>query len=227
MTSVANEKIIERIKNLLALGTNDGATEAERALAMDRARRMMAQYCVTLCDLDSETKLDIVAEEWKPSDLFPLSSTLVKWLPGIIGPIAKFFGGFSTFSSKTGKVWIYGYEPNIKIIQYATNAVLLQGYRAWQKEFRQTRTMSFSDGFWHGFAQGIQLKFKKPHTDGAQSGELTIYDAVEARKREFSGVSINSFASADSRKAGRATGENVTVHKGMDGGASQKGNLLQ
>lgn len=216
-----SDKILERIKNLLALATGDGGTEPERRLAMERAKELMARYALSTDDLSGSTKSDIFNEIFQPSGLVPLSSTLVKYLPLILESIARSFGGFTTFSKASGKVWIYGYAPNIAIIQYASNVVLGQGWSDLKKAMREHRSMALVEGFWHGFSEAVREKFKPTLKDAEYA--LTIYDEVEALKRTFGSTSIDPLGSFG-KDSGTASGRNVQVHKAV--GASQKGNLL-
>ena len=50
----ANEKVLERIKKMLTLGNDAGATEAERETALRMAYNVMAKYNLTIADLPSE-----------------------------------------------------------------------------------------------------------------------------------------------------------------------------
>ena len=52
----ANEKVLERIKKMLTLGNDAGATEAERETALRMAYNVMAKYNLTIADLPSEAK---------------------------------------------------------------------------------------------------------------------------------------------------------------------------
>ena len=53
------EKIIGKIRKLLALGGNAGATEAEAALAMERANALLAQHNLSVAEVGEEPTDDI------------------------------------------------------------------------------------------------------------------------------------------------------------------------
>lgn len=52
----ADTKVLERIKKMLVLGNDSGATEAERETALRMAYNVMAKYNLTISDLPEEQK---------------------------------------------------------------------------------------------------------------------------------------------------------------------------
>jgi hypothetical protein len=55
---MSNEKIIDRIKKLLALGNNAGATEAEAATAMAKVSEILAEHNLTMSQVDAASIKD-------------------------------------------------------------------------------------------------------------------------------------------------------------------------
>jgi hypothetical protein len=211
-----NEKIIEKIKGLLALATGETGNAHERELAMRRAQELMAKHAIEESALlEGETTLPVISQKFEPSGLYRINSTLTRWIPYIMTPIAQSFGGFVTFN-RTGAATVWGFEPNVKIIQYAANVVLYQGSQDLKREFVKLRQMSFADSFWRGFAIAMVEKFK-PKTEG-QSSELTIYDPVRAKAMEFGTARPDNYS--DASEQGIASGRATTLHKGLTESAS-------
>lgn len=68
---MSTEKIIDRVKKMLALGNNEGATEAERETALRMAYNLLAKHNLTMSDLPSDqiearekTCVTLSADKW-------------------------------------------------------------------------------------------------------------------------------------------------------------------
>lgn len=62
----ANEKVLERVKKLIALGTNAGATENESQIAMRRAHSLMAKHNIDMAQLSDKPAERATSESIHP-----------------------------------------------------------------------------------------------------------------------------------------------------------------
>lgn len=114
------DKIISRIKKLLAMGEHSGSNENEAAIAMERAYKLMAKH-----NIDRATLSDDDVEEFG-KDYF-IRKRGGPWARNICHGIAKLY--FCTYYYQGGKArtdshFFVGTEANIAIAQMASNFIM-------------------------------------------------------------------------------------------------------
>ena len=102
------EKIIEKIKKLLNMTQENGASENEAIVAALRAQKLMAEYNINVADIEtSDDSTTIVEESF-------VCGKNNKWKVRLAAIIAKNFRCRVYFIDKS-KVVFYGYESDAKI----------------------------------------------------------------------------------------------------------------
>lgn len=236
---MTKSSVIEKIKSLLVLSSDPNTTEHERQLAFSRARHLIDRYTISEQELDPNTKLEIVWEPFKPSDLYKISETLTRKLPFIVNEIGMYFGCFVAIRSHV--LHFVGYPHNIEVAQYAANVLLKQGVddfkKAYRDRLRQTREIkdpheqilmgafdliTFQEAYWDGFLTAMVERFRKS-TEESQETALTIYDPIKQLRGSMNSIEFRSLYGAAAE--GLQSGRNAQLHKPIE--TQTKGNLLK
>lgn len=224
---MTEDKIVEKIKKLLALASSPNENEAQ--LAMERAQSLMAEYCIQENQFFDRNSLNVTFRESVIFELytspFNASRGLQKELPQIVHTIGRIFGCMCMIWRPTLEYRIYGFKTNIEITKYTIDAILNQARIDYQIGYRKARTISFDESFWKAFAIILRERFQK-HVE--ESTGLVIYDAVRAKIKELSKgiyISHNGTDSIAGVKAGQLSGSSVSIHPGIKVG--NQGNLLE
>jgi len=120
MTNVDN-KVLERVKKMIALGNCEGATEAERETALRMAYNLLAKYNLSISDLPSDQ--DIEARERQDVVI-----SADKWARSLAHAVAKLFF-CKYFYSGTGtsgkdKHCFVGRQSNVITARYVSEFLI-------------------------------------------------------------------------------------------------------
>lgn len=214
---MTKDKLIEKIKSLLALASSPNEHEAE--LAMRRAQELMAKYCIEECELQYN-KQEFVIESATYTPKIRMGTGLLQHLPIIATTIAPIFGCQATFTKLTHTIKLWGFRTNLAVCEYAIDALLNQGYADYKREYAKQRSLMFDHNFWSGFAIGIDRKFKKA---SEESKAIVVYDKVEEyMQKNFKQAVMRTSAAA---LAGIESGKSAVIYGGIS--AATQGNLLR
>lgn len=122
-TATTDDKVINRLKKMLALANNNGATEGERAAALQQSYTLLAKYNLTMAQVDAHNS---TPQEQRMAEkaAFPV----YPWARRIAGQVAGlFFCKYYFMRKDTGKqathVFI-GKESNAATAQYMAEYVV-------------------------------------------------------------------------------------------------------
>lgn len=209
----------EKIRKLLDLASSPNEHEAK--LAMDRARELMAKYCITLEDT-VETKPIVTSLDYTPP--IRLNNANFKYTTMIVNTLSKHFGVIPTIMNGN-QLHVYGFSKSLKLAFYAFDTIFNQLNAAFRVGYSRERSITFSEAFWFGAAQSIHRKFKLEVTE---YNALTVYDPVKAKIAEMnlgaSKYDVNP-ASMRGQLAGQSAGQEASFYKGVES-KSERGNLL-
>lgn len=203
---MTQEQVISKIKKLLELASSPNENEAK--LAMEKAQRLMQEYCIENTLLNEEERR-IEVREYSAPFSFP---GLAEFIPTICFTISSLFGGYVLVKGKTPL--IYAYPTNQVVIKHAVDCILNQGREDCVKEFAKTRSLAFLPSFWAGFNEGLANKFKPL----APEKGIEIWDAAKAaaQKNAKGSYNIGSYGYSAGLNAGKSSGENATIRPGVN-----------
>lgn len=101
------ENIVEKIRKLLALAKDKGASENEAAVALAMAQRLMLQHNIT--EVTEKVKVEAVRGEWMNVDRGEL------WEQTVAGAIAKLFNCRVVQRRQVGAYQFVGKPENIEV----------------------------------------------------------------------------------------------------------------
>lgn len=157
MTNV-NEKVIEKIRKLLEMTTENGCSENEAMVAALKAQKLMAEYDLELIDIKTEKITEEIGEERVDTTVKVHAST--KWKLSLAVIIAKNFR-CKVFTEGTNLVVFYGFKSDAKIAGNVFKFLFETGTKLGMKYYRQLckedkNTRGAANTYLTGFCKGIE-----------------------------------------------------------------------
>ena len=159
--SIDREKILAKIRKLLALGNDKGATEAEAVSAVLKAQRLMAEYDVEEYELHSSDEEPIVETPSAPASR--------SWRGNLGDVIADNFRCkmyLSMMPPRIYKVVFYGYKSDAQAAAMAFNYLYRIGNRLANRHCAEVRQILGSaygryNSYVLGFVDGVRQELEK------------------------------------------------------------------
>lgn len=202
---MTNERIIEKVKKLLALAQDPGAAPNEAETASRQAASLMAKYNIDLAAL-SQAELEA---EWDITEL-----SMPGCRPGKKNPreVPTWIGvmafGVKVYTrtrviARGGYVLYRGPRQDCELAQWMLKALIDLAYK-------QSKASSDPHAFRNGFASAVQARFKAMAADRDQaeqgSAALVVVDKLRAKLDELYGAERTSKARSRSSDEGYAAG---------------------
>jgi hypothetical protein len=232
---MSKESIINRINALLAKTTEAGCTEAEAALAFQKAQQLMMQNAIEQGELGLRAeKCELVTV--KRRDKLDL----------LLNSLAAFCGCRTYISKSQGSAYFFGLPSDLQIVQYMysyLSQVLEQEAAQYRKtgayaELRNSGLSGIAIG--HTFRLGLAARLGERLRDMTRAQEAqerqetgnatgtalvivknqvvnqqyTTYQTQAGRRFVKSSMSRRNFSSHDAYHAGRAAGDGVALNRG-------------
>ena len=151
-----NEKIIEKIKGLLALGdAAKNCEEKEAQAALLKAHELMAKYNISV-EITEEEKISYVHEECES-----------KWNMGFRKPLARIiadnFRCQHYLRGSGGSIVFFGHSTDARIarevFEFAYSFAMKEGNRCYNKNYQMGReTRGVFNSYVKGFLKGLKEK---------------------------------------------------------------------
>lgn len=215
------EKILEKIRKLLALSKSSNENEAAIALAM--AQKLMREHRL------SESDAKIFTQKTKPK----LAQTPAKYVFGLIRTINEVFGVDAYLGGNVKEInaVFYGREYRVRIASYAFQ-VLWRQLQAARKEFtaqqenfflRRKSKIAHADDFCLGWVIAVYEKVEKLRLSEEEEKELqemgkSLVDFLKLTgAKSKKAASGKDFKYLDSFLQGMDKGKEAQLNAGMDG----------
>lgn len=203
---MTNERIIEKVKKLLALAQDPGAAPNEAETASRQAASLMAKYNLDLASL-SQAELEA---EWDITELRMPGCRPGKKdpreVPTWIGVMAF---GVKVYTrtrviARGGYVLYRGPRQDCELAQWMLKALIDLAYK------QSKASSSDPHAFRNGFASAVQARFKAMAADRDQAEQgstaLVVVDKLRAKLDELYGAERTSKARSRSSDEGYAAG---------------------
>lgn len=220
------DSIIKRIKKLLILANNSGATEAEAKNAMAMAQRLMTKYNISVANVgDDNTKQNIRHEEYftRKGSLNPADKEITVILK-------RFYKVKILFNGGRGLVMV-GTPENIEIAKYVHGYLRSVFFKCWN-EYKSTAAFSNKADYYLGLQVGISERMTEAENsakseetrEACEKYELVISNNSEAIKSYIfetfgklgrSRRRASGRTNADSFYAGKAKGATVQINQAI------------
>ena len=219
--------IIKRIKKLLTLANNSGATEAEAKNAMAMAQRLMTKYNISMANVGSDkpSERNIRHEQYftRKGSLNPADKEIAVILNRFYKVKILFNGGCSLV--------MVGTPEDIEIAKYVHGYLRTVFFKCWNS-FKETAAFPNKADYYFGLQTGICEKMHEAENsakseetqEACQKYELVlvknkeaianyIYDTFgklgKSRRRSASRMDANSFY------AGKTKGSTISINQAI------------
>lgn len=220
------DSIIKRIKKLLTLANNSGATEAEAKNAMAMAQRLMTKYNISVANVgDEKPKQNIRHEEYftRKGSLNPADKEITVILK-------RFYKVKILFNGGRGLVMV-GTPENIEIAKYVHGYLRSVFFKCWN-EYKSTAAFPNKADYYLGLQVGISERMTEAENsakseetrEACEKYELAIINNREAFKsyifETFGKLGISrrrasNRTDANSFYAGKAKGATVQINQAI------------
>ncbi|GHO55499.1 DUF2786 domain-containing protein [Ktedonobacter robiniae] len=223
------EKIINKIRNLLALSTSSNPNEA--ALAAEKATELLMKYNLSLEQVTAKKS----EYTWYDRPDFPNTN----WKLGLYTILARTNLCQVIWNSQKRVVYLVGRKHNIEVVEYlyayltrAIDRLADQGWEAHQVAYPYTRqtVRTFKGGFRLGAVKAIIERLKA--SEQSQDGETMALVVVNAQaldtevKQRFGsttrGRAINIGMGQSAVRQGYASGKNIAINPGLSGSQARR-----
>lgn len=215
-----NQKLIDKIKKLLALGSSPVKAEAE--LALQRAKELMETYGISLIESNREAIVEQCYEYSEGQNNADFQISLIS----IAASIAPVF--HCMVFIRMNRPLIVGFETNVEITKHALDCILHSLWYDYRKLRKENRSLVFSLNFWTGAKQGIHEKFSPKSTDSRSEYGIVLYDQVSQYIKEkypnmgFWIAQKPRTESTTGFSEGRASGSSAQIKPGIRSGFGGK-----
>lgn len=186
------EKIISRIKKLLALGNDNGATEAEAVAAVLAAQRLMAEADVEDWELHSEDEEPIEERKSEPANR--------RWRWKLAQAVApnfrcRFYENkhYESYGHWDKRTVFYGYRSDAEAAAIAFNYLYKTGDRlastAVKRAYRAYgHTGGVYNGFVCGFVDGVKEELEKQSYALMIATPPKVNESYRERSKDFNKI---------------------------------------
>lgn len=219
-----SEAIIEKVRKLIKLGTNEGAAEGERDNAMRMAYALLAKHNLSMSDMDVqvEKRVESFLDIWQD-----------KYMANVGNAMAKLFFCYcyrtKKFGSKDDRLFFVGKEGNTETAKVMTEYLI----KSIRSEMSKRKVGS---SFANGATAAIQLRVRelieKPSEEISSSMALAImsvHKTEEQANLDFIKNAGTELVAAKSKATrmnaneyhqGREYGEKVNLNLQVDASSS-------
>ena len=229
------DKVIERVKKLLALaGNNNSAAEAAVAAAM--ANKLLDEYRLSTADLESQ---DEAISEPIEDDVEPIyqSGKVTLWKCLLIRVLCAHYGCSSwndcdRSGRKISRYRLVGRRSDIGIVRYMYAYLLSECTRLSQAEAKGMGRV-FISSYCEGFVSGVKEQLKASRVEVQKQATSSAIVKIDARAEEaravmyknhnLKSVKNNSYSQHDplAFNAGQVRGKNVHLGASIGSGGTK------
>lgn len=213
-----SERIIEKIKKVLELSRNNPSENEAQAAAL-KAQELMAQYHISLAEVEDVQDVENIVEE----------SIMVgngcKWKYRLANVVARNFR-CRTFYYGTRIVVFYGYETDAKIAAQTFEYLFKIGHSKGLKERAEYKKAGlWTDGIYNnfcaGFIKGVSSALDKQCTAlmivvPKEVNEKCDERLSHCKKTIDSSLNLSSWHGAEARDKGYAAGRSAMESKAIE-----------
>lgn len=211
------EKIIEKIRKLLEMTEENGASENEAMVAALKAQKLMAEYNITIADIDTKQSGQSIVEE-----SFNCGKG-DKWKFRLANIIARNFCCTVYFINKTHVVF-YGYEKDAKIAVDVFKFLFNTGNKLADRCYydyykRGENTRGVKNAYLIGFCEGINEVLGKQCTALMIVVPKEVKESFEEKSKSWNVIQSNLTRANDGRayEKGRTDGRSTANARSIEG----------
>ena len=227
MNTDTEKSIIQRIRKLLTLANNSGATEAEAQNAMAMAQRLMIKYNISTASIgvNNTVETDIKQEFYmkRKTAQNPADREIVRILERFYNVKIFFHSGIEGYY-----LMMIGTPENIEIAKYVHGYLRNVFFKCWN-EYKRTVDFGNERTYYCGLRMGLYGKLEQAEREtkseasdtDCQKYELAIVNNKEAIMRyvakniKYKTTRTPAYRNLDSYTAGRAKGATISINQAI------------
>lgn len=150
-----DEKILQKVRGLLAMAENPAATEAEAQAFSEKAEELIGRYAIDTALLEAkEHKGKPTSRRYNMPTPYPKPKT------SLLTGIARAYGCQVIRTHRDGGgLVVFGYQSDLDVIDVLYTSLLLQALHGMQQQYLSDR--SFRTSYWYGFAAKVSQRLKE------------------------------------------------------------------
>ena len=218
MTAQPDNKILERIRALLAMG-GDVSSEHEAAIALKRARALMDKHQVTLSDIENISD-DSFGSSYFETD----ASKQKKWVTSLAINVAKLNDCIASINSRSNRrapvTYVFkGFAEDAKICDFMLIYLVDTCNRLYNRDKAKLGLSGMSDknDYLHGLVSGLSIKMeemiRERREERASDGRSLVLVKKAMVEQEFGEAKYKTgrarSVDADVYNAGKAAAKDV------------------
>lgn len=211
------EKIIEKIKKLLAMTEENGASKNEAMIAALKAQKLMAEYNIDITDIrNGEESQEIIEESFN-------CGNGDKWKYTLADIVARNFCCETWFIGKTHVVF-FGYNKDAKIARNVFEFLFKTGNKLADKCYYEyykngESTKGVKNAYLLGFSKGIDEALSKQCTALMIVTPKDVTEAFEEKTKGWKNLNGSLTFKNDNRayEKGRTEGKNMANARSIEG----------
>ncbi len=220
---MTNEKVLEIVKKLLALGTSPNQNEANAAIA--KANELMLRHNLSMGDVESLNLAD-----YGEKDVNYDFTIETKYIQDLL----KRYFFVEIFLTPGLKKWtVCGTKENVEIALYMFSYIKNQFSSAWltYKKLNEIEGIKGKTDFYYGAWQGLRTKLEDERSRLKQEEGLIwlgdpklkeYMDENHGRLRKASGSNHRMSGDARAKESGYEAGKSMNLSKGISHGATKQ-----
>lgn len=207
-----DEKVIEKIKNLIELANDGNDEEGQTALLM--AQRLMLKHDVSLAQVEAfEEKAS--AEEESGENVVEARKKMPWWIKSLHVILASNFRCYSLTARRgdVTEVSFFGSKSDVEMVSKIYEAAVL--YLNYRLKRLPDKSANYKNSYLHGFLHSLQQRFKSQVEEfglmvlPSEKVKEDFYGLYQGIKK--SSVERPNATNAEAFSAGKNDGENATI----------------
>jgi hypothetical protein len=231
-SAAERDRILARVKDLLALATSPN--EHEAASAMRMAHKYLLQYNL---DLSAAA----APRHYERKHLGKLASRIQEHEYALAAILQRHFfvlvlwtSSYDALTARSGRILeILGTPENLEMAEYVYHYLRNVGEHLWRVQraapgWRGGTKLQYLAGLMRGFQEKLdaQARELKEERGLVWLGDAALKDRWKHLNPRVCAAGGYGVERGSGFEAGRADGRNLTIHRGIGGGAANRGKLL-
>lgn len=217
-----DDRIVRKVRGLLALATSDNPNEAEAAA--NAARRLLARYDMDLGDALERTPYTF-------RQVGPTKGRFAPWEKALGGLLARHFGvsalyarAYRAADGKWGRVLeLLGPTHHVAVAAYVHDVLRETGERLWRAHRKKARLrgdkhrQSYLFGVMVGFRESLDTEVASDETALVHVSQAELRSYVSSRYAHIRGRKWTGVVRSEALEQGKLEGRKISVRPAVEG----------
>ena len=228
MTEQMKDSLLTRIKKLMAMTVERGATVEEAATAARKIQQILFEHNLSMSQVEShnpdQPKEGMGKTEYTMKFGGPMAA---RWMATLTHYIAKYNFGYVVTNTRERKIWVIGKPSNVEVILYMAEYIGLEIQRLCKERMKgPNNNSSFYNAFTRGAVDTIRQRlYEQQEVSKAQSTTGTaLVVASEAQLKQAvaqyfprlrAGRSARSLRDGGAYRQGQEAGRGISITRGI------------